>query len=163
MELAWLKIILYTWIKVPLFYNHWKPAAETFTAKKQASYEPASHFKSSQGTSAAFTVVFRTWIFMKIYSAIPKESRGLSRCNHHGCALLSSFPDLNSSSEKKTFLVPATLAFCPFLSETSPQHLNLAPSLQSDPHTAWHRFTETKRRRRGKRALESGWGVYCSK
>lgn len=49
---------------------------------------------------------------MKRHSAIPKERHRLSRSNHHGFALLSSFPDLNSSSKKKkkqeTFLTLVT-------------------------------------------------------
>lgn len=44
---------------------------------------------------------------MKRHLAIPKECCRLSRSNHHGFALLSSFPDLNSSS-KKTFLILVT-------------------------------------------------------
>lgn len=77
--------------------------------------------KNSKSTSTAFTGVFRTWIFMKRYSAIPKGSYGLSRCSHHGCALLYLFPDLNSSSNKKIkkFLVPVTHAFCLLPSKTT--------------------------------------------
>lgn len=65
--------------------------------------------------STAVTVVFSTWIlFWKRDSGIPKESQGLSRCNHHGFAPLSSFSDLNISSKKKkkreSFLVPVTPA-----------------------------------------------------
>lgn len=57
--------------------------------------------------STAVTVVFSTLIFLeKRDVGIPKESQGLSRCNHHGFAPLSSFSDLNISSKKKKFSGP---------------------------------------------------------